>query len=152
MQRSQLFQNPIWLFALLLLQACATTKFNTASPDVLMQADQDFSNLSKAKGVKTAFLQYIDDSAVLLLPDHYPVTGRAAKEYYEKQEGAPELTWAPQSAVIAASGELGYTYGLWTLTAKDTTLQGTYVTIWKKGKDGAWKFVLDSGNSGVGKK
>ena len=32
----------------------------------------------------------------------------------------------------------------------DSIEQGTYVSIWKKDKIGAWKFVLDSGNQGIG--
>jgi ketosteroid isomerase-like protein len=147
----QLFQKPICLL-LLLASACVVSKQPAVSPDVLLKADTEFSNLSKQRGVKTAFLQYIDDSAVLLKPNTYPIVGEAAKQFYQKQ-GAEDysLTWTPQAAAIAHSGELGYTYGIWTLTAKDTTLQGTYVTIWKKGKDGAWKFVLDTGNSGLKK-
>jgi ketosteroid isomerase-like protein len=31
-----------------------------------------------------------------------------------------------------------------------STSKGTYVTIWRKQKDGKWKFVLDTGNQGVG--
>jgi ketosteroid isomerase-like protein len=34
---------------------------------------------------------------------------------------------------------------------KDTIIYGTYISIWKKQSDGNWKFVLDSGNEGVGK-
>jgi ketosteroid isomerase-like protein len=33
---------------------------------------------------------------------------------------------------------------------KDTTIFGTYTSIWKKQSDGTWKFVLDTGNEGVG--
>ncbi|HQB79140.1 MAG TPA: hypothetical protein PLJ52_12430 [Tenuifilaceae bacterium] len=29
--------------------------------------------------------------------------------------------------------------------------QGTYVTIWKQNANGYWRFVLDSGNSGLSK-
>ena len=116
-----------------------------------MKADATFSNMAKEKGVRTAFLHYIDDSAVLLKADARPIVGTAAKQYYEKQEELP-LTWVPSAAAIARSGELGYTYGIWTLALKDTTLQGTYVTVWKQDKNGNWKFVLDSGNSGLGKK
>ena len=32
----------------------------------------------------------------------------------------------------------------------DSARRGTYVTIWKKQANGRWKFVLDSGNEGVG--
>jgi ketosteroid isomerase-like protein len=153
MRRRQLFQNPIYLFlGSLLFISCAASKGSRVSPDVLLKADTDFSNLSKAKGLRTAFLQYIDDSAVLLKPNQFPIIGPAAKEFYQNASDATDLTWAPQAAYLARSGDLGYTYGIWTIAAKDTTLQGTYVTIWKKQNDGTWKFVLDTGNSGVGKK
>jgi ketosteroid isomerase-like protein len=33
---------------------------------------------------------------------------------------------------------------------KDTVLRGTYVSVWKKQKDGKWKFMLDTGNEGIG--
>jgi ketosteroid isomerase-like protein len=146
------FQKTILFGILCFLAACAATKQTGASADVLLQADIEFSNLSKAQGVKAAFLHYMDDSAVLLKPDAYPIIGSAAKQYYENQSGDINLTWSPQAAFLSKSGELGYTYGIWSLASTDTTLQGTYVTIWKKGKDGRWKFVLDTGNSGVGKK
>jgi ketosteroid isomerase-like protein len=153
MRRRQLFQNPIYLFlGSLFFISCAASKGSRVSPDVLLKADTDFSNLSKAKGLRTAFLQYIDDSAVLLKPNQFPIIGPTAKEFYQNASDATDLTWAPQAAYLARSGDLGYTYGIWTIAAKDTTLQGTYVTIWKKQEDGTWKFVLDTGNSGVGKK
>ena len=62
------------------------------------------------------------------------------------------MQWKPKGGTIAQSGELGYTYGLYVLkpAGKDTTLYGTYVSIWKKQTDGSWKFVLDSGNEGIG--
>ena len=142
MSQRKLFQKPIVILLLFLLMACAVSR--KTSSDVLLKADSDFSNLSKERGIKTAFLQYIDDSAVLLKPNKYPIVGAAARQFYEKQnDGDYALTWMPQAATIAHSGELGFTYGIWTLNAKDTTLQGTYVTIWKKQKDGQWKFVWD---------
>lgn len=152
MSATKLFQIPIWFLLLAAIPACIPQQYATRSAAVLLKTDTDFSNLSGEKGVKAAFLHYIDDSAVLLKPGLYPLTGVAAKQYYENQTPDFKLTWLPQSGFIARSGELGYTYGIWTLAATDTTLQGTYVTIWKKQKDGGWKFVLDTGNSGVGKK
>lgn len=142
------------ILLLVFVSACVASKHAKPSPDVLLNTDLQFSNLSKAQGTKVAFLQYMDSNAVLLKPNQYPVVGEAARLYYEKQatDTSVHLTWAPQSAMMARSGDLGYTYGIWTLAAKDTTLQGTYVTMWRKQKDGSWKFVLDTGNSGVGRK
>jgi ketosteroid isomerase-like protein len=61
------------------------------------------------------------------------------------------LSWKPAFEKIAASGELGYTYGYYTRTIKSTGVvsRGTYVTIWVKQKDGSWKFVLDAGTDGL---
>ena len=61
------------------------------------------------------------------------------------------LTWNPGGGEIATSDNLGYTYGIYKLATKDTIFRGTYVSIWKKQKDGKWKFVLDSGNPGIGR-
>lgn len=146
---AKLFQIPILL--LVVLSSCVTVRQNRTAPNILLKVDTDFSKLAKEKGMGTAFLQYIDDSAVLLKPDQYPIVGTAAKQFYQDQGNDTGLTWKPNAAFIARSGELGYNYGIWTLAAKDTTLQGTYVTIWRKQRDGSWKFVLDTGQSGLGK-
>ena len=63
----------------------------------------------------------------------------------------------PLFADISGSLELGYTYGIYELTIKSKEAnpqvhKGTYLTIWKKDKYGNWKFVLDTGNSGLGEK
>jgi ketosteroid isomerase-like protein len=53
---------------------------------------------------------------------------------------------------MAASGDLGYTFGNYVLKAKDkdgkpVVEYGKYATVWKKQKDGSWKVVMDMGNS-----
>ena len=121
--------------------------------EAMKQADIAFSKLSEQKGMRTAFLHYLDSNGVLLRPDHHPITGKEAFHFLQNiNDSSFTLTWAPERGEVALSGDLGYTYGLYTYTTKDTTLQGTYVSVWKKQKDGSWKYVLDSGNPGVGKK
>jgi ketosteroid isomerase-like protein len=119
----------------------------------MMNADREFSAMSQSKGMKAAFLHYLDSNGVLLRPDHYPIIGKDAISFLRAREDSSfTLTWEPQSGELATSGDLGYTYGLYTFLNKDTTFQGVYVSIWKKQNDGDWKFVLDTGNPGVGKK
>lgn len=119
------------------------------------QADVDFSNLSKEKGMHDAFLAYIADEGVLLRPYMMPVVGyESVKKFLDEGNTDFMLTWSPLFADISISGELGYTYGTYELTYKDekgisVTRKGTYVTIWKKDKEGNWKFVLDTGNPGT---
>jgi ketosteroid isomerase-like protein len=120
----------------------------------LMNADLAFSKLSVEKGVKTAFLEYIDSNGVLLKPDNFPIAGADAIDYLiQMNDSAYTLQWKPKDGAVAQSGEMGYTYGVYALkpSVKDTIIYGTYVSIWKKQSDGSWKFVLDSGNEGIGK-
>jgi len=119
----------------------------------LMDADRDFSRMSEQKGMKEAFLEYIDSNGVLLRPNQPPIVGADAVDFLIQQNDTTYiLKWEPKDGAVAKSGELGYTYGIYALmpTSKDTIIYGTYVSIWKKEKSGRWKYVLDSGNEGIG--
>jgi ketosteroid isomerase-like protein len=146
-----------------LLAGCAvlscnifTEKKEVAGPDEkyqMMEADKAFSKMSVEKGMKAAFLEYIDSNGVLLKPNEFPIIGADAVDYLIQQnDSAYTLQWEPKGGAVAKSGELGYTYGLYALKATDSTVYGTYISIWKKQSDGSWKFVLDSGNEGVGER
>lgn len=120
------------------------------SPKEMINADLAFSDMCRQLGMKKAFLQYIDDEGTLLRPDHLPIVGAEAINYISfLSDTSYTLSWRPVHAEIASSGDLGYTYGTFKLQLPDTTLTGTYVNIWKKEKDGEWKFVLNSDNPGT---
>lgn len=119
----------------------------------MMNADRAFSKMCQDKGMKAAFIEYLDSNGVLLRPNHLPIAGADAVDFLIQQNDTDyTMTWEPKNGVIARSGELGYTYGIYALrpSAKDTVIYGTYVSIWKKEKGGTWKYVLDSGNEGIG--
>jgi ketosteroid isomerase-like protein len=124
----------------------------------LMALDREFSRLSVEKGANESFLTYIDDDCVILRPNRSPVLGREKiTEMYSTPDTSFTLNWEPLYADISASGDLGYTYGIYTIEMDSpegtlVTKEGTYVTIWKKDKNGNWKFVLDTGNQGLGMK
>ena len=108
--------------------------------------------MSEEKGMKTAFIEYIDSNGVLLRPNRLPIIGADAIDYLIQQNDSDfTMTWEPKNGAIARSGELGYTYGIYAIRPanKDTILYGTYVSIWKKDKSGTWKYVLNSGNEGI---
>ncbi len=82
-----------------------------------------------------------------------PLLGADAIDFLIQQnDSSYTLKWEPKNGAVASSGDLGYTYGVYVLKPStiDTLIYGTYVSIWKKGIDGKWKFVLDSGNEGIG--
>jgi len=118
----------------------------------LMKTDQAFSEMSVAKGMKEAFIEYIDSNGVLLRGGHLPIIGANAIDFLIQQNDTGyTMNWQPQNAFVSKAGDLGYVYGVYALqpTTIDTVIYGTYVSIWKKQDDGKWKFVLDSGNEGI---
>lgn len=61
------------------------------------------------------------------------------------------LTWAPDTALVAAAGDMGYTIGHWRLLrraapADSAPARGRYLTVWKRQTDGGWKVAADIGN------
>lgn len=125
-----------------------------ADVSALQITDSEFSDYSRQHGMRKAFLEYIDDEGVMMRDGALPVKGARAIEYIASlNDSAVEMSWEPQGGDIAASGDLGYTYGIYEIRSKDSAdavERGTYVTIWKKQEDGSWKVVLDSGNQGTG--
>lgn len=116
----------------------------------IQQTDVDFSNRSKEVGMRKAFLEYMDDEAVMLRPNRMPIIGAAAVDLISSiNDSTIVLTWHPEGAQVSKSCDLGYTYGVYSMQIGDSTYKGTYVTIWQKEEDGSWKFLLDSGNEGI---
>ncbi len=148
------FRSIVIALVIISLTGCPTSQMNkeAAWKNEIIKTDKEFSKVSSKQGMKKAFIEYMDDDGILLRPNHPPIVGANAIEYLaEINDSSYTLTWEPSSAQVSASGDLGYSYGIYNLQLQDTTLQGTYVSIWKQ-KDGKWKFVLDTGNEGIGKK
>ena len=117
-----------------------------------MDADRSFSAMSELKGLRNAFLEFIDSNGVLLRPGNLPLSAGNAMDFIsQSNDTAFTMTWEPKSASIASSGELGYSYGLYSIkpSRADTVFYGTYVTVWKRQPNGRWKFVLQSANDGI---
>jgi ketosteroid isomerase-like protein len=118
----------------------------------LLKTDLAFAELSEQKGRNQAFIAYAAENATFLRPYSMPVTGRDTiiNLFKEHPDTGYTLTWVPIRADVARSGDLGFTYGTYSLDVKNIGKEeGTYCTVWKKDKDHNWKFVLDTGNSGL---
>jgi len=130
--------------------ASASTK---TKADTLIQLEADFMKAAVERGSQGYMSFYADDAAEL--PNGENVL--QGKENIAKTMGFLDqkdnhLTWTPVHADMAASGDLGYTYGTYEFRSKDkdgkpTVEYGKYASIWKKQKDGGWKVVMDMGNS-----
>ena len=109
---------------------------------MLIEQERKFSQTSAVNGARTAFNLYLADDARMLRQNVAPATDKAAASVLLPENGRL-LTWTPITADISASGDLGYTYGMFELNSRGVTLErGSYVRVWKK-QGGKWKVAVD---------
>ena len=134
------------------LFSCNTEARRENNKQEMMDADRSFSKLSEEMGMNHAFETYCAEDGVILRPQNKPYVGKESiVELLSKSDDeAIQLTWEPSDGKIARSGDLGFTYGIYTMQLKDgsQSLQGTYVSVWVKEGD-QWRFALDTGNEGL---
>lgn len=108
----------------------------------LMKLEAEFSGRSVTKGALDAFDSYLAEDARLLRENVAPAVGKnAALNLVSARLGT--LSWQVTMADISASGDLGYTYGIFEFKSGSAAPeQGSYVRVWKK-QNGKWKVVLD---------
>jgi ketosteroid isomerase-like protein len=116
-----------------------------ADPGELMHADSAFAAMSVQQGPKAAFLAFAADDAISFGGGAQISEGRdAIGAGFDAFPSGAVLEWWPVGAAIAESGDLGCTVG----EAKIASLNhySKYLTIWRRQRDGSWKFVADGGN------
>jgi ketosteroid isomerase-like protein len=137
-----------------ILTSCSQEENTEALKSEILETDKSFSKRAQEKGIAEAFVYYADEKVIRPSPGEQPIFGKyALMESFEKNPPEYSLTWEPLRA--EASGTLGYTFGGYTLTAKtdtgkDTVMYGNYISVWKRKKDGSWRYVIDTGNSTPG--
>jgi ketosteroid isomerase-like protein len=141
----------IHTIATLLLFSCSN---KTASPGVpqaeVLKAENDFKKLSQSKGIQEAFYAFAADNAVIKRENDILIKGREnIKNYYNNPKFKKvSVSWKPDIVEVSEDGTLGYTYGRYVWTVTDSVgakkdFKGIFHTVWKKQKDGSWKYVWD---------
>lgn len=148
-------KTKFWLvlfLAAFMLGALANSQSDSTA--ALLKIENEFMKAAAEHGSQ-GYLSYYADDAVEVPNGAAILQGKEniAKTMSFLDNPDNHLTWAPVGADIAASGDLGYTYGTYEFRSKDkdgkpVVDHGKYTTIWKKQKDGNWKVTLDMGNSG----
>jgi ketosteroid isomerase-like protein len=111
----------------------------------LVAAERGFAQVSLDSGYKAAFLGVLAADSTLFQPG--PVHGR---EVVTAAEDPPFiLSWYPVTADIAASGDLGFTTGPYSVTPKDPAEtrrgSGHYTSVWRRLPSGTWELLVDLG-------
>jgi ketosteroid isomerase-like protein len=108
----------------------------------LAEADRALSRAATENGPAEAYAQVGVAEIRLYRDGGFPVVGLEAVR--EALEGAPAPRLAETMAVrVAASGDLGYSYGTSREGGDDLGDSFCYMRIWETGDDGGWRIVLD---------
>ncbi|MFZ5668139.1 MAG: DUF4440 domain-containing protein [Pseudomonadota bacterium] len=111
------------------------------TPAPVIAAERAFAAEGAALGFKASFLRHAAPDAIVIQPE--PVNAREVlSRAPDDRPDDPRLEWWPTWAGIAASGDLGFTTGPYSLGGRR---RGHYFTVWKKQPDGSWKWVFDGG-------
>lgn len=106
--------------------------------------------MSATEGAPAAFQAFLLENALQLPALQLPIHGREAiYQDMVSAGGGYTLTWEPQSGEVALSGDMGYTWGIYTITIDSDdpkSRQGKYLNVWKKDLDGNWRVLIDMGN------
>jgi len=126
----------------------------TPAAEELLAADRAFAARSREVGPAEAFRQFVSADATLLTGNPLNVVGRdAIHRYMQSLPAGTTLTWEPKAADVAASGELGWTWGHYRYAWSDPESvegesRGTYLNVWQRNKQAEWKVLLDLGSPG----
>lgn len=116
-------------------------------------ADDEFARAATRFGTGRAFGQFAADNAQIFSTPGEFITGpQAISQAFGPFTDDNTLVWHPVTGDVAHSGDLGFTVGNAVFTGKraDGSPQVTYskyLTVWKKQRDGSWRYVVDGGNA-----
>ena len=150
MKKNQL----LTLFILLVFVSCnvdSQKKSTDNWKNEILKTEQEFNDYAQKEGIPKAFLAFAADDAVLMRNDSLIVGKSAIANFFNQKKtvsNKDSLVWKPDFVEVAASGDLGYTYGKYTYTTTDSTgnehiYTGVFHTVWRKQPDGQWRFVWD---------
>jgi ketosteroid isomerase-like protein len=119
----------------------------------LRQQDLRFAEAAYKDGVAKAYRRFMAEDAIQLPDGDQAISGR--DEIYAElsaitADGDFSLTWEPVKVEVAASGELGFTWGIYYFESLDEmgapyVAEGKYVYLWRKNA-GRWELILDITN------
>lgn len=129
---------------------------NSTSPDPVQlkqevtAAEAAFAKMAADQGIAEAFATFAAEDAVIKRQNDSLIKGREAiRNYYSAPfYKSAKVEWKPDFVDVSANGDLAYTYGKYLWSSQDSTgkvneLRGVFHTVWKRQKDGSWKYVWD---------
>ena len=111
--------------------------------------EQLFAEKVKSDGMKEAFMQFASEEAVISRNNRVFKGKKEIEAYFNSIDLQEiELQWKPDFIDVSESGDMAYSYGSYTFSAKSQKGEkmnstGIFHTVWKRQSDGSWKYVWD---------
>jgi len=137
---------------LFMITGCQSSHVNVSrETENLLATDRAWAQVCAAGQNADSILSYWTDDARVVMPGQPVLEGKSAIRQMVASSLAMHgfrITWTTQAAVVARSGDLGYTTGNSEMTVPDSTgtlskLFSRCITVWRKEPDGRWRCMAD---------
>ena len=121
--------------------------------EAVRAADVDFSRDASRFGTGEAFGRYAAEGAQIFSAPGEFITGpEAITESFGPPGRKGSLVWHPVEGEISRSGDLAFTVGNAVFRGEREdgaaiVRYSKYLTVWKRQKDGSWRYVVDGGSA-----
>lgn len=140
----------VFIFLLVSCSPKSETKSSTYIKLEIVKIEKEFEKLIAEKGIAEGFYQFADSNAVIKREHDTLITGKNnIKNYYlNSRFHNASVTWSPDAVTVSDAGDMASSYGKYVWTIKDSlgkeqVFKGVFHTVWKKQKDGSWKYIWD---------
>ena len=119
----------------------------------IRSADTDFSKDASKFGTGEAFGRYAAaDAQIFSGPGEFISGPSAITQSFGSPTQKSALVWHPVHGEVSQAGDLGFTVGNAVFTGEredgaKIVRYSKYLTVWKKQRDGSWRYVVDGGSS-----
>lgn len=144
-----------WTIALsVVCLGCASTRSAREAESEILRVDAEWSRAAQGRDIDRIVSFWAED-AMVLPPGSAPVVGKTAiREFVAKSFDTPGfgISWKTDKVVVSRSGDLAYASGSNRVVfngpdGRQVAVEGKAVTVWRRGKEGAWKCVVDIWNA-----
>jgi ketosteroid isomerase-like protein len=113
-----------------------------AAESSLLAADKAFGAMTATKGAVEAYTAAMHPDARFMRNGFQPMSRSGALEWIKTHVKA--WTTEPMKAETSEAGDLGYTWGKFSLTPPDrAAYSGYYVRVWTRKADGSWQIAAE---------
>jgi ketosteroid isomerase-like protein len=138
-----------FLTYILVLVSCKHNVNIDAAKNEILQTEKAFESMASEKGLAEAFYYFADQNAAIRRGNDSLIVGKDNIKLYYNKNANPnaKLSWTPDFIGVSDCGTLGYTYGKYLYTIRDSTgktseYKGIFHTVWKK-QNNNWRYVWD---------